>query len=205
MLEKPENLETKEDLLEKIKKLEGEIERLKELAYKDELTEVFTRRALKNFATNKFEEVKSNREFDGKRKDGVKDLGVIFFDIDRFKSVNDNHGHNAGDMVLKEVAKRIGDNLRPGDILGRWGGEEFVIIIEDNATDTAFVAEKLRASLEEKELEYKGDNIKITGSFGISSLSDQKSIEEMIEQADKAMYTAKQSGRNRVAKFENLG
>lgn len=123
---------------------------------------------------------------------------VIIFDIDHFKKVNDTYGHLIGDYVLKEIAKISNEHTRETDIVGRWGGEEFLVICPDTDLDGAFVlAENLRSAIEN----YKYEHVeKITSSFGVASSSGVTEYEVILKKADDALYQSKQTGRNKVTK-----
>jgi two-component system, cell cycle response regulator len=129
-------------------------------------------------------------------------LSVCLMDIDRFKSVNDTYGHEAGDDVLREFATRIRSTVRGADLACRYGGEEFVVIMPDTeATAAAAVAERLRAIIEKTPfvLKNSGTAIGLTASFGLScSTGDAETPEQLLKQADQALYKAKADGRNRV-------
>jgi len=122
-------------------------------------------------------------------------LSVIYFDIDHFKKINDTYGHEKGDFVLKEIARLITLNLRKTDIFGRWGGEEFLIVLPFTDLKNAFkLAEKLRKIIEN----YNFNGIKVTISFGVAEFNKNDNTDTLINRADKALYQAKESGRNRV-------
>lgn len=127
---------------------------------------------------------------------------MLITDIDRFKQVNDTHGHDAGDEVLKEFANRIRSTVRGADLACRYGGEEFVVVMPDTSPEVAAaVAERLRASVESIPFGLKsaGQELKVTASFGISSrLSSVITPDQLMKQADLALYEAKNTGRNRV-------
>lgn len=131
---------------------------------------------------------------------------ILFVDLDHFKSINDTYGHRAGDAVLQEVGRRLRSVIRPGDFVGRYGGEEFTVILHDAGMEIAVqIAERLRvevASLPctwEVEETQKIVEIPATTSIGISLYREHGVTREaLIEAADKAMYRAKHSGRNRV-------
>lgn len=128
-----------------------------------------------------------------------KSLSMIFFDIDHFKSINDGHGHECGDVALKLSAKWIKENLRESDIIFRYGGEEFVILLSDtDANGAELLAERIRSSVESHTIAYGMETIKITASLGTSTLRTNDTAESFIQRADKAMYTAKRKGRNQV-------
>ncbi len=123
-------------------------------------------------------------------------LSVIFFDIDFFKKVNDTYGHKVGDEVLKELAYLVSNHLRKSDIFGRWGGEEFLIILPETTKKEAHkLAEKLRNYIQL----HKFNKIdKLTCSFGITTLKEKDNSKTVLSRVDKRLYKAKQNGRNRV-------
>lgn len=129
-------------------------------------------------------------------------LSICITDIDRFKSVNDTYGHDAGDEVLREFANRIRSTVRGADLACRYGGEEFVVVMPDTPPEmAAAVAERLRTIVEMNpfKLRQAGVAIQITASLGISStVWGAESPEQLLKQADRALYDAKHSGRNRV-------
>ncbi|MFA6458686.1 MAG: GGDEF domain-containing protein [Patescibacteria group bacterium] len=128
-------------------------------------------------------------------------LSAIFIDLDHFKSVNDEYGHDAGDAVLRFVARKLRTSVRATDVVARWGGEEFVILLsETNLDEAKQVAEKIRANIEEDRSSFDEKEIRITGSFGVAELNlkDGETKEGFIKRADACSYYAKQTGRNRV-------
>jgi two-component system, cell cycle response regulator len=131
-----------------------------------------------------------------------KPLSVLITDIDRFKQVNDTHGHDAGDEVLKEFASRIRSAVRGADLACRYGGEEFVVVMPDTSPEVAAaVAERLRASVESAgfTLRSTGQQLNVTASFGIATRqSSVLTPDQLMKQADIALYEAKNTGRNRV-------
>lgn len=140
-----------------------------------------------------------NRHYFEKRKSKINsDYVVIMIDIDRFKSINDTYGHKAGDVVLKEVACLLKKNIRQDDMLLRWGGEEFAIFFKGNLDDAVILAERLRYLIESTPIDTGEHLINVTASFGISSLKPNESVHEAIIKADRMLYKAKNTGRNKV-------
>jgi len=143
-----------------------------------------------------------NREFfDNNIQSIIKDaqpkkLGFVLCDIDHFKSVNDTYGHNRGDTVLKDFTTIISDSIRDTDYLIRWGGEEFIVLMKVNSIDSLKKAtEHIRQRIENHHFE-EVDNI--TASFGITLYIQNEEIIDTLERVDKALYKAKDNGRNQV-------
>lgn len=167
---------------------------LRRLATTDSLTGLLTRRA---FAAE------AAREIARAQRSGSP-LACVAFDIDHFKSINDRHGHAAGDRVLKAVAGLCRTSLRAIDVAGRLGGEEFAILLpEADADAAAEVAERLRRALEATPLTEGEETIRVTASFGSAVVrAGEDSVEPMMERADAAAYEAKRGGRNRVVRSD---
>lgn len=130
-------------------------------------------------------------------------FSVCILDIDHFKNINDDYGHQIGDCVLKEFTKIIDNNLRPYDILGRYGGEEFIVVLTNtDIEDSILVIERILNIIRKKEFNFEGNKISFTFSAGISNckeiLKEQIIIDNLIELADKRMYQAKNAGRNKI-------
>ena len=164
-----------------------------ELAVTDALTGLHNRHYLETHLKTLFEDARSRS----------KNLALLMTDIDFFKSVNDSFGHDVGDNVLKEFARRIKANIRSIDLACRIGGEEFVIVMPDTSlTECYKIAERLRKAIEtEAFVSGQQDNaLEITTSIGITALDPSvTSLEQLLKKADKALYCAKRDGRNRVA------
>jgi diguanylate cyclase (GGDEF)-like protein len=159
-------------------------------AYTDPLTQTHNRASFDDAIT---------REMSLAVRNG-KSLSLIFLDIDHFKTINDTYGHECGDTTLVLGAKWIKENLRNSDIVFRYGGEEFVILL--NGTDgngAELLAERIRASIESHTIAFGMETLKITASLGVSTLRDNDTLESFVQRADKAMYIAKNRGRNQVA------
>jgi len=166
-------------------------EQLQKLAANDPLTGIYNRR---------FGMTRLNEEFNRAIRTSSP-LGVLIFDIDHFKQVNDTYGHTVGDRVLLSVTQVAKMALRKGDFIIRYGGEEFMIILPGaSKEDTVFIAERLRHMVEESSCSHGSQQIKITVSVGATSLPEfsAENESELIQQADEAMYRAKELGRNRV-------
>jgi two-component system cell cycle response regulator len=165
------------------------------LAMRDGLTGLLNRRAIEEYAEAEF-----NLTL---RKERV--LSVIMLDIDHFKSVNDRFGHKFGDHALQQVAKILREDLRTYDRIGRWGGEEFVLILPDTQLkDAATVAERVRVRTAEMKMSLEnGETFSVHISLGAACTTGQfSSLTKLIDAADQALYQAKEAGRNRVCIFE---
>jgi diguanylate cyclase (GGDEF)-like protein len=118
------------------------------------------------------------------------------FDLDHFKEVNDTNGHNIGDHVLRAVAQLVSDSIRAHDILTRWGGEEFMVLIpKTNQNQAGILAEKLRRLIEAHDF---GNGLHVTASFGVTQFRDSDHADTFTARSDSAMYLAKENGRNRI-------
>ncbi|TQV74830.1 GGDEF domain-containing protein [Aliikangiella marina] len=160
--------------------------KLELLSVTDSLTSVFNRLKMDEVFTQEIEKSKRYHS----------PLSVIMLDVDYFKKINDEFGHNVGDNVLKKIAETIQAKLRTNDYLGRWGGEEFLIICPStNVTKAQLVAEKLRTTLAKTDF---APLKRVTASFGVAGWENQETQESLISRADSALYRAKDSGRNRV-------
>jgi diguanylate cyclase (GGDEF)-like protein len=151
-----------------------------------------------------FSSAMRSRKYSSRRKNySISSLSLIFCDLDNFKGVNDDYGHVVGDKVLKYISSLIVNSLRSSDLVCRWGGEEFVImLVGANVKDAYKIAESLRTSLfKAKILISKGKFLRMTASFGVSEIDGANDLEDLVLEADEAMYKAKKAGKNRVAKL----
>ena len=120
-------------------------------------------------------------------------------DIDNFKRINDTYGHVVGDVALKAVARCMAENLRPHDLLVRYGGEEFAMLLPDTGlVEASVIAQRLRATIADSEMRYYEISFRITISIGIAPARLEEKLEILIGEADRALYRAKDLGRNRV-------
>jgi len=127
--------------------------------------------------------------------------GLLFIDIDHFKQINDTYGHESGDRVLQMVAATLQNNLRKNDVLGRWGGEEFLVILNDLVTRDAlkFIADKIRMLVANSRLDLPTISLTTTISLGATLLLPGDSIESVVNRTDRLMYKSKKAGRNKVS------
>lgn len=188
------------ELDQKVKDRTSELLEAKEeaetLAYTDTLTKMNNRRAFFELGYALLTEAIHNRM----------PISIIMIDIDYFKSINDDYGHAAGDSVLKAFAQTLLDQIGADDIAGRIGGEEFALVVPKMKTSHALkFAEKIRYQLANLVVESNGKNLSFTVSIGVSELEDKATtLDGILAQADKALYYAKQNGRNRVASYSEL-
>ncbi len=126
--------------------------------------------------------------------------GILFLDIDNFKKVNDTFGHDVGDQVLQMVAATMQHNVRKSDVIGRWGGEEFLVILNDvpSLAVVKDISEKLRMLIQFSRLDIEDNNHSVTISIGGTLLQASDTIESFVRRADQLMYQSKEAGRNRV-------
>jgi diguanylate cyclase (GGDEF)-like protein len=158
---------------------------LRELAGRDPLTNCFNRRALFDFLETQFSSPELLNEY-----------SIVMADIDKFKRINDEYGHSMGDSVIRNVAEVMQKSVRKDDMICRFGGEEFCIVLPNISQAQAYtISEKIRKAIENSAIK----DISVTCSFGVSSMNtDTKIPEKFIEQADIALYHSKDDGRNRT-------
>ncbi len=174
-----------QELEDKTLEIQKMNEKLKYISMRDELTNIYNRRKLNEVLRHEYNKAKRYSE----------KFSIIILDVDYFKSVNDTYGHNVGDEVLIELVEKLNNNIRSSDILGRWGGEEFLIICPHTDKNQAVsLARKLRKIIQNHEFPVTND---LTCSFGVTAYKSGDTIDDLINRADKALYTAKENGRNR--------
>ena len=167
-------------------KLQTANSQLKQIAHTDALTQIWNRYRMEQAIDN---------EIEAAHRYG-RACTLLLFDVDHFKAVNDTHGHEVGDKVLKQLAQIVRDMLRSTDNVGRWGGEEFIVLAtETEAQEALKLAERIRAGIAETSFADAG---KITVSIGVAQWQKGNSRRDLLERADRAMYAAKQAGRDQI-------
>ena len=181
-----DNMQTLERLVEE------RTSELQSLAYRDQLTGIANRRG---FADG-FDRVKSNAS-EGAR------LALLLIDIDHFKAINDRWGHQAGDEVAAELARRISVVLRPNDVCGRWGGDEFIVLFSDlGMRPLKVIGDAMHRGLSNPVILRSGTPVPVTVSIGACLVEPDETVEQVADMADAALYMAKENGRNRVAVYD---
>lgn len=176
-----------------IRKINFMYKHTKHLSETDALTKLNNRRCFENCF---------DKEFARAKRYGNK-LSIGIIDVDFFKKINDTYGHLCGDYILQEVAYNIVNNFRQTDFVFRYGGEEFTVILTETSAESAQIPfERLRKTIEEQVFKYDNKDIKVTISAGISSNTELQDAWDMLDDADKALYKAKNNGRNRVELFK---
>jgi diguanylate cyclase (GGDEF)-like protein/PAS domain S-box-containing protein len=171
------------------KTIERRVGELENLAFLDELTGVSNRRFAELKVKQALQEVQL---FD-------RSIGLLMLDIDHFKLVNDKHGHDAGDEALRAVCKTVSHHLRAGDILGRWGGEEFVLILRDvNEAGLSVFADRCRMLISETSVPMGAEYLRVTVSVGATIIQKDDNLNSVMHRVDTLMYKSKTSGRNCV-------
>ena len=166
-----------------------ELEQLKKLALVDPVTEIRNRSFLEMSLQAVINEIRRQSW----------PMGLLFVDIDRFKQVNDAHGHEAGDAVLRAVAQTLARGVRGYDLAGRWGGEEFVMVIRNvTGKNLARLAEKLRALVAHSSVDVAGTKVAVTVSIGATAIAAEDTVAGAVGRAEALMYASKAGGRDRV-------
>lgn len=163
-----------------------------------ELENMAFRDALTNLANRRYLELKVAQALQDYQQFG-REYGLLLLDLDRFKHVNDNHGHDLGDAVLKVVAQTLVQTLRPVDLVGRWGGEEFLVLMADvHATALGDLAERCRVLIAQSSVGHGASRVSVTTSIGATLLNQADSPETAFRRADELMYQSKRSGGDRT-------
>ncbi len=165
-------------------------DQMERFASTDTLTGLLNRRAITAYAEQELARAGRNRA----------PVSLVLLDVDHFKAINDRHGHHVGDQALQHVALIVQRHLRPYDGLGRWGGEELLLVAPVPADDALAIAERIRAILAEHPLTLEtGERLEMTASIGVTTWQgEETTLHALVRQADQALYQAKREGRNRV-------
>ncbi len=184
----------RERLHRRNQELKASFERIEQLANVDDLTQVWNRRAL----MKRMDEERARCSRTGAP------FAIALIDIDRFKSINDSHGHLVGDQLLRAFARRVSERLREVDLLGRYGGEEFILLLVGTRLAGAVrLAERLREDVAAANWDEVLPGLRLTMSAGVAEYRPGESLEALLERADNALYAAKRGGRNRVERAPN--
>ena len=185
-----------EEIEERERELMEANERLRHMSQTDALTGLENRRHIETRLEEMFEHAKRLAE----------PFSCVMVDLDKFKSVNDEYGHQAGDQVLKQLAKILKNEVREIDHAGRYGGEEFILLLTGTVLDAAVTfAERVRKAIEDHTFTFDGGTLKRTASFGVAGWPHPKisNCDGLVRAADDALYVAKETGRNRVIRFDS--
>jgi diguanylate cyclase (GGDEF)-like protein/PAS domain S-box-containing protein len=166
------------------------IDELRKLALIDELTGIANRRYTEMTLVTRLNEY---------RQHGWP-FAVVFIDVDDLKGVNDRHGHDVGDRLLAAVAQTLAGNLRAHDFVGRWGGDEFLVLLRriESLDNVAAIAERLRTLVSKSTISHEQVRIRVSASFGATAVTEEDDDTTVVERADKLMYDSKAAGRDRV-------
>ncbi len=178
-----------------INQLQGEKEKLEEIAYTDPLTGLYNRRFFFEEAKKLYELAKRHNE----------PFSIIMMDVDNFKRVNDEYGHDVGDMVLKKLAEVIKNSVRASDIAARFGGEEFIIALPKTDEEGAvLVAERIRQEFKKSKVVVDSLEVRTTVSVGVSTYRGDQTLDQLIKEADEALYRAKKTGKDKVVTYTEI-
>ena len=169
--------------------------RLKVISETDELTNLFNRRSLNQVSSKLFRTAARHN----------RNVAVIMLDVDNLKPVNDQYGHEAGNLLLVSITQCMNTELRQGDIAARYGGDEFVIMLSDCRPEKAYnVAQRIIERFNEGHMRYQGDDIALSASFGVASFPEHgQTLDEVLHHADVAMYNSKQRGNNLITAYKH--
>ena len=176
--------------LRMVAELEQAKDKLQRLSFTDELTQTYNRRYFAEVAAQEFERARKARN----------QVAVLLLDADNFKKVNDTYGHDVGDQVLRRMADITRKCIRKNDVLARWGGEEFIVLLPQASSGEALeVAERIRTSVLNSPVQLPDQPLVVSVSIGLATLdSAMRRFDDMLGAADKALYQAKHKGKNRV-------
>lgn len=171
------------------RKIDEQQKKLEATAYLDELTGLFNRRKWIELLNDEFDRIKQYNY----------QSSMLLLDIDNFKTINDQYGHPAGDLILREISALLKHNLRSCDVIGRWGGEEFIVLLTNTTSSNALkIAESLRHSIEKLCVHFECYTIYVTVSIGLTTLDHRNDFMISYKKVDQALYKAKNNGKNRA-------
>lgn len=171
------------------RKIDEQQRKLEATAYLDELTGLFNRRKWIELLNDEFDRIKQYNY----------QSSMLLLDIDNFKTINDQYGHPAGDLILREISALLKHNLRSCDVIGRWGGEEFIVLLTNTTSSNALkIAESLRHSIEKLCVHFECYTIYVTVSIGLTTLDHRNDFMISYKKVDQALYKAKNNGKNRA-------
>jgi len=188
------SIHTEQSLTRAKKKYEQNANELDFMSNHDHLTGLVNRRKINFYLT----------QCDYRKRNEKKDYAFVIFDIDNFKKVNDTYGHDAGDFILTNVTSKIQQYIKPGQLFGRWGGEEFVILYNDFSKEILNELSEIRQAIENTDNIWKGKNIRITLTFGLSSSKTARNPDKLIIEADNNLMEGKQNGKNQIVFTESF-
>lgn len=165
-------------------RMRGEMKTMRKQLYLDPLTQIGNRHQIDEWMKMFIEEATGDDSF-----------SILFFDVDRFKRVNDQFGHKVGDDVLKETVRVVREEMRKEEFFGRWGGEEFIILLSATECEAYQLADRLRQTIGQYDFERVG---RVTASFGVASYRQGDTVDTILMRADERLYASKKAGRNRV-------
>ncbi len=182
-----------QEVLKRTEELNKMNQQLQIISRIDELTKLPNRRDIREKIQNEiYRYERTNRNF-----------SILFVDIDKFKDFNDKFGNFCGDLVLNTVGETLRDQLRKQDVVSRWGGEEFLVMLPETPLQGAsLVAERLRRSIENRKIEFAGQQQHVTITLGVAEYDKRLGMDHSINLADRALYNGKQTGRNKVVVFD---
>lgn len=181
---------TKDTVIQELKETKKVLE---EMAIKDPLTHLYNRRYMMGQLENELERYERY----------ATPFTLIIGDIDHFKGVNDSYGHDCGDFILQEISRDLQESLRKIDVLCRWGGEEFLVLLPETSLKAGgLVAERMRSSVGQKTYNFKETALHVTMTFGVATNVDYKTIEALIKAADDALFVGKDQGRDTVVESQ---
>src|SRR3989338_4885820 len=192
-----------DELKNKITELEKQVKNLEKDLIHDSLTGLKTRKFFEEEIDTYLDAIANLDKSNRKEWFGFRNLSILFFDLDHFKKINDQFGHAVGYEILKKVSETIMISLRGGDTAARWGGEEIVVsLLGANEDDAAKKGQELLQEIQ--NLKFSSSDLAVTASIGVATATSGMNCQGIVACADKALYRAKETGRNRLVKYSEL-